>query len=260
KGVPIILHEGNAVMGRANRLLARRATAIATGFQIGDLGARLAERIVVTGNPVREAVLQAARPYQAADDGASFHLLVFGGSQGARFFSEALPPAVAAMAPGQRARLRLTQQCRAEDLERVRLAYAKLGVVADLAPFFTDMAERIASAHLVICRSGASTVSELAVIGRPSILVPPPHALDNDQGANAAVLESAGGALPIAQSALSPERLATMLEDLMSDPHRLAAMAAAAREVGRPDAVGRLADLVERVATEAGKNNKGERP
>ena len=150
---------------------------------------------MVTGNPVRPAVLEAAAtPYRAAAAGEPFRLLVFGGSQGAQFFSDAVPAAIAALPEAQRARLHVTQQARAEDASRVKAAYAELGVEAEVSPFFTDMAARIAAAHLVISRSGASTVSEIAVIGRPALLVPYPHALDHDQAANAAALAAAGGA------------------------------------------------------------------
>lgn len=246
---PSVLHEQNAVMGRANRMLARGVTAIAESFAATCAGTRFAEKAVHTGNPVRGAVLAAAAtPYEAPQAGGEWRLLVFGGSQGARFFSDAMPEALAMLAPADRARLRLVQQCRPEDLERVRAAYDRLGITAELAEFFTDMPARIAASHLVICRSGASSVSELAAIGRPSILVPFPYALDHDQSANAAVLENAGGAWPIVQKDLTPERLASELAGLMSHPGRLAAAADAARAQGRPDAVERLADLVEHVA------------
>jgi UDP-N-acetylglucosamine--N-acetylmuramyl-(pentapeptide) pyrophosphoryl-undecaprenol N-acetylglucosamine transferase len=248
-GIPTVLHEANAVMGRANRMLAKRAVAIATSFPLQGAGVSdLRARMIRTGNPVRDAVLAAVRTYVPASPGERFELLVFGGSQGARFFSDIMPEALQCLEAPVRARLRLVQQCRPEDLERVRAACEALGVEAELAPFFADMPERIANAHLVVCRSGASSVSELAVIGRPSILVPLPHALDNDQGRNAEVLSAAGGAWPLAQSEIDGPRLAGLLSELMEAPGRLAAAADAAREAGRPDAVRRLADLVEHVA------------
>lgn len=247
RGVPTIVHEANAVMGRANRFLAGRVTAVATSFPetrlLGDAGSKA----VMTGNPVRPKVVAAARPYETPAAGGRFRLVVFGGSQGARVFSELVPPALAAMAPDQRARLTLVQQARPEDLDRVRATYADLGVEAEILSFFTDLPERIATAHLVVCRSGASSVSELTVIGRPSILVPLPHALDADQKSNAVELERAGGAIMAEQATLTPDVLAGHLTRLMNDPAGLAAMASAAAGQGRPDAVRRLADLAEHV-------------
>jgi UDP-N-acetylglucosamine--N-acetylmuramyl-(pentapeptide) pyrophosphoryl-undecaprenol N-acetylglucosamine transferase len=244
-GVPTVLHEANAVMGRANRLLAGRVTAVATGFPETRLLGKV--RATVTGNPVRPKVLAARQPYRPPAQHGVFRLLVFGGSQGARVFSDLVPPAIAAMAPEARARLRITQQVRPEDVERVAKVYSDLGAAPDIQPFFHDLPERIAGTHLVVARSGASTVAELGVIGRPAILVPLPHALDNDQKSNAEEMERAGAALLAEQARLTPERLAAMIEDLMAEPTRLAAMARAAETVGRPDAVSRLADLVEGV-------------
>jgi UDP-N-acetylglucosamine--N-acetylmuramyl-(pentapeptide) pyrophosphoryl-undecaprenol N-acetylglucosamine transferase len=248
RGLPTMVHEQNAVMGRANRALAARVTAIAGGFLIAR-GAHAA-KTVVTGNPVRPAIIEAARTrYAVPSANGEFRLLVFGGSQGAQFFSEAMPPAVAALPEAERRRLRVTQQARSEDEAAVRKAYAALGVEAEIAPFFNDMAARLAAAHLVISRSGASTVSEIGVVGRPALLVPYPYALDHDQAANAATLAAAGGAEVHVQSTLSTERLAALIGGLMRDPARLAAMAEAARSAGRPDATRLLADLAEAIAS-----------
>lgn len=247
RGVPTIVHEANAVMGRANRFLAKRVTAVATSFPETRLLGDAASKAVMTGNPVRPKVVAAARPYDPPVGGGAFRLVVFGGSQGARVFSELVPPALAAMPADLRARLTLVQQARPEDLDRVRALYAGLGVTAEILSFFTDLPERIATAHLVVCRSGASSVSELTVIGRPSILVPLPHALDADQKSNAVELERAGGAIMAEQAALTPDVLAGHLTRLMNDPAALAAMASAAAGQGRPDAVRRLADLAEHV-------------
>ena len=181
-------------------------------------------------------------------------LLVFGGSQGARVMADIVPAAIGRLDAGLRARLAIVQQAREEDVERVREAYAKLGVAAEVAPFFADLPARMAASHLVISRSGASTVAELAAIGRPSILVPLPHALDQDQFANAGVLERAGGALRLIQDAFTPQRLAAEIAALAAAPQRLAAMAAAAQSVGRLDAADRLADLVLQVAANAAQN------
>lgn len=247
--VPTLIHEQNAVMGRANRALAGRVDAIAGGFLPRDTSAA-GVKTVTTGNPVRPQVLEAAKtPYVASTGEQPFRLLVFGGSQGAQFFSDAVPAAIALLSDAQRKRLVITQQARADDVARVKAAYAALGVGVEVSPFFTDMAARIAAAHLVISRSGASTVSEIAVIGRPALLVPYPYALDHDQAANAAALASAGGGEVHPQSSLSPERIATLVGGLMDDPERLAAMAAGAKSAGRPDAARLLADLTEAIAS-----------
>jgi UDP-N-acetylglucosamine--N-acetylmuramyl-(pentapeptide) pyrophosphoryl-undecaprenol N-acetylglucosamine transferase len=249
RGVPTIVHEQNAVMGRANKALAARVTAIAGGFLPEGEG-RYGAKTVVTGNPVRPAVLQAAAtPYARPHAGEPFRLLVFGGSQGAQFFSDAVPSAIAALPQEVRTHLLVTQQARPDDVARVKAAYAELGMVPEVQPFFTDMAARIAAANLVISRSGASTVSEIAVIGRPALLVPYPHALDHDQAANAAALAAAGGAEVHPQSTLSSERLASLIGDAIAQPDRLETMAAAARSAGKPDAARLLADLAEAIAS-----------
>ena len=246
--VPTLIHEQNAVMGRANRALAARVTAIAGGFLPEGKGAH-AQKTVATGNPVRPAVIEAANtPYETPSSDGPFRLLVFGGSQGAQFFSDAAPAAVALLPEDQRARLIVTQQARPEDEAKVRAAYEKLGVQAEISPFFTDMARRIAQAHLVMSRSGASTVSEIAAIGRPALFVPYPHALDHDQAANAAALAASGGAEVHPQSTLSPQRIAELVGGLMARPERLAEMAAAAKTAGAPHATRLLADLAEAIA------------
>ena len=248
RNVPTLVHEQNAVMGRANRALAARVTAIAGGFF--PASGQHAVKIVETGNPVRPAVLEAANTaYRASAEGEPFHLLVFGGSQGAQFFSDAIPAAIALLPQELRSRLRVTQQAREEDRQRTIDAYAKLGVQAVISPFFTDMAQRMAKAQLVISRSGASTVSEIATIGRPAMLVPYPHALDHDQAANAAALERAGGAEVCPQSGLSPQVIAEKLTAYMTDASRSTQMAQAARSVGKPNATQLLADLVEAIAS-----------
>jgi UDP-N-acetylglucosamine--N-acetylmuramyl-(pentapeptide) pyrophosphoryl-undecaprenol N-acetylglucosamine transferase len=250
--VPTILHEQNAVMGRANVRLAARVKRIATSFPDVRMPEAARAKVVMTGNPVRDMVIAAARiPYAAPDSGADFRLLVFGGSQGARYFSDAVPPAVALLPPELKQRLKLTQQVRAEDMTRATEAYVQAGIAFDIAPFFVDLPNRIAHSHLVICRSGASTVTELSVIGRPSIMVPLPGALDQDQAANARVLERAGGGWPFQQKDLTPEVLAGELTRLMTDPALLVAAAGAAQGCGRPDAVSRLADVVESAAGKA---------
>lgn len=249
RNIPTVLHEQNGVMGRANRMLAPRVTAIATGFRSLKNAGAVQAKITFTGNPVRPAVIAAAAaPYDPPQPGGALKLLVFGGSQGARVMSEIVPPAVERLDAALRARLSIVQQARAEDLDAVRAAYVRLGVNATCEPFFADLPARMAAAHLVVSRSGASTVAELSAIGRPAILVPLPHALDQDQLANAGVLDSAGGAITIVQGDFTPERLAAELAGLAAAPQRLAAMAAAAKSAGTLDAAERLADLVMKTA------------
>ena len=247
--IPTAIHEQNAVLGRANRLLARRVDAIATSFeQTRFLDGSLRAKATFTGNPVRQVVIdQAARSYEAPEPGSEFRLVVFGGSQGASYFSDVVPPALAQMPAALRGRLEVVQQCREEDLGRVEAAYARAGIAATLATFFRDLPERMATAHLVVGRAGASSVAELAVLGRPSILVPLPHALDDDQLQNAGRLAESGASWCIEQKDLSPERLAAELGRLMGAADVLAGASAAAKRQGRPDAVVRLADLVEGV-------------
>ena len=248
--IPSALHEQNAVMGRANRMLARKVTAIAASFEgTQALEPEAKAKTTVTGNPVRQVVLDWSRqPYAAPDADGPIRLLVFGGSQGARYFSESVPPALAQLPADLRRRLSVVQQCREEDLAAVRQAYAQAHIAASLAAFFPNLPEIMASSHLVMARAGASSVAELAVMGRPSVLVPLPHALDNDQLQNATRLAESGGCWCIEQKALTSERLAWELEQLFREPARLSAAADGARRVGRPDAVARLAGLVEQLA------------
>ncbi|MEM7215534.1 MAG: undecaprenyldiphospho-muramoylpentapeptide beta-N-acetylglucosaminyltransferase [Pseudomonadota bacterium] len=245
--VPTLIHEANAVLGRANKFLSRRVSRVAIGF--GDTDKLDGKEVTVTGNPVRPPVLEAAsQAYDLPDEKGTFRLLVFGGSQGARYFGAVLPEACALMSEDHRNRLSIVQQARPEDSESLKAAYDSLGVQAEVSTFFTDMAERIASAHLVISRSGASTVSELAVIGRPAILVPYPYALDHDQAANAATVSSEGGAVIFKQSALVAEVLADELSSAINDPKRLALAAKNAKKTGKPNAAITLADMLEAFA------------
>jgi UDP-N-acetylglucosamine--N-acetylmuramyl-(pentapeptide) pyrophosphoryl-undecaprenol N-acetylglucosamine transferase len=244
-GTPTIIHEQNAVMGRANRFLAGRATLIATGFAQVSGAESVRAKLRHVGNPVRPAVLAAsAAPLPACAPDGPVGLLVFGGSQGARVMADIVPPALALLQPADRARLVITQQARAEDEARVAAAYAELGVKAELAPFFSDLPARMAASDLVIGRSGASTVAELGVIGRGAILVPLPGSLDQDQAANAQSLAGIGAAIRILQPEFTPARLAAELGALLAAPERLTAMAEAAKSAGIPDAAERLADLV----------------
>lgn len=248
--VPIVLHEQNAVLGRANRLLASRADAVATSFaEVGKVRPADRSKLVLTGNPVRDAIRRlrdAVLPVLAAD--APIPVLVTGGSQGASVFAELVPAAVAALPEALRRRLRLSQQAREAEFEQVAAAYRGLGVEADVRRFFDDMPARLAEARLLVCRSGASTVAENTVAGRPALLIPYPHAIDDHQAANARAVAAAGGAVVLPQATTDVAGLAAALARLLGDPAALARMADAARGVGVPDAVDRLADLVERHA------------
>ena len=249
-GVPGIIHDANAVLGRANRFLSRRVNAIATSLPgVLDRDPDLAGKAVTVGTPMRPAILTAAaQPFASPEPNGPLRLLVVGGSQGARVMSDIVPGAIEKLEPMLWSRLVLTQQVRKEDMGRVRAIYERRRINAELAPFFTDLPVRLASSHLVISRSGAGTVAELAAIGRPSILVPLPGAIDQDQFANAGVLAKVDGALRIPQAEFTPDRLAAEISALAAEPVRLTAMASAARRVGRLDAAERLADLVMKVA------------
>ena len=243
-GVPTVLHEQNAVLGRANRLLAKRATRIATSFA-SVVGIDAADRAVLTGNPVRPNIAALAdEAYLPILPDGEIRLLVVGGSQGARVFGRLLPEAIAAIPEALRRRLRLVQQVRAEDLDAVRATYARQGTSAELAPFFSDIPQRLRAAHLVVARAGASTVAELTAAGRPAILVPFPFATDDHQTANAKAIEAAGGAWLMPETSTPPAALAERLASLLARPDVLARAAEAARQQGRRDAAARLADLV----------------
>ncbi|WP_425990285.1 undecaprenyldiphospho-muramoylpentapeptide beta-N-acetylglucosaminyltransferase [Afipia sp. DC4300-2b1] len=249
-GIPTIIHDSNAVLGRANRLLSTRVSAIATSLPgVLDRDPALAGKATVTGTPMRPAILAAAAvPYASPDTTGPLRLLVVGGSQGARIMADIVPPAIEKLDPALWRRLSLVQQVREEDMSRVRAVYNRLKIEAELAPFFADLPARLAATHLVISRSGAGTVAELGAIGRPSILVPLPGAIDQDQFANAGVLEKAGGAIRIPQNEFTPDRLASEISTLGADPARLTTMATSARSVGRLDAAERLADLAAKIA------------
>ncbi len=243
--LPSMLHEQNAVLGRANRLVQGSAACVAVSFARTRYIAENDQRARLVGNPVREPV-RALRnsPYRAPGADRVIDLLIVGGSQGSASFSRIVPAAILSLPEPLRARLRLVQQCRPDDLVRVRTRYGEAGIVAELASFFVDLPQRIASAHLVIGRAGASTVAELATIGRPSIVVPYPFAADDHQMANARAFEAAGACIVIAQADFTAETLAGHLVALFEAPQRLARMAVAAHAVSRPDAAARLADLV----------------
>ena len=244
RGIPTVIHEQNAVLGRANRLLAGRVSRLATAFaEVAALPrGTLAVRV---GMPVRPAIAAlAGRPFPTPAADGPIGILVLGGSQGATALSEVVPRALAALPAALKSRIRLSQQCRPADIAGVRAAYENSGIAVELATFFDDVPERLERTHLAIARAGASTVAELTAAGRPAILVPYPHATDDHQSANARAVAAAGGAWVMPQTAFTPEALSARLADLLADPAALADAARCAGAFGIPDAAGRLADLV----------------
>ncbi len=248
-GFPTVLHEQNAILGRANRLLASRVAAIAVSFPDNrGIPASAEAKVTHTGMPVRDAILKLrGTPYPSFTDNRPLEVMVLGGSQGARVLSDVIPDAVAKLSDELKARLHLTQQCRPEDLDRVKARYAELGINAELASFFDDVPERLASAHLVISRSGASTVAEVLAIGRPAMLVPYRYATDDHQSLNAHAVDEVGAGWLIPEVDFTPESLAARMESMFGMPAILEKAAVAADKTGRPDAAMCLADLVEDV-------------
>jgi UDP-N-acetylglucosamine--N-acetylmuramyl-(pentapeptide) pyrophosphoryl-undecaprenol N-acetylglucosamine transferase len=247
--VPTVLHEQNAVLGRVNRLLVGEAAAIATAYdRVDRLKAKYERKTVVVGNPVRAEVARLGElPFPPFDEIAPLKILVTGGSQGASVLGEVVPEGLALLHGKLRRRLQVVQQCRPDDLVVVRTRYADLGIPADLMTYIEDMPDKLADAHLVIARAGASTIAELTAAGRPAILIPYPSATDDHQTANAREMVQAGGARAIQQDAFTPPVLARQIEAMADDPVALGNAAARALSVGRPHAARDLADLVERV-------------
>ena len=245
-GIPTVIHEQNALLGRANRLLGRRAGRIATAFEaVGALPKGAEDKVIRTGMPVRPAFARLRdRVYQPPEATGPIRLLVLGGSQGARVFGEAVPAAVDRLNARLRSRLVISQQCRPEALSSVEEAYRRIGIGAELATFFEDVPARLAAAHLLIARAGASTIAEITALGCPAVLVPYPYATDDHQTANARAVAEVGGGWLMPQETLTPEALSARLEDLFARPSKLAVAAAAARSVGFDRAAARLADLV----------------
>jgi UDP-N-acetylglucosamine--N-acetylmuramyl-(pentapeptide) pyrophosphoryl-undecaprenol N-acetylglucosamine transferase len=248
-GIPTLIHEQNAVLGRVNRLVAGRVDAIATAYpDVERLKPQYQRKAELVGNPVRDEVLALRdQPFQPLGDDGFFRVLVTGGSQGATILSAVVPDGLALLPEEFRSRLQVTQQCRAEDIEKVRARYAEFGISAELATYLPNLPELLASSHLFIGRAGASTIAELTAAGRPAILIPLPSATDDHQTANAREMVKAGGACMIAQPEFIPERLAQEMEHFGLDAERLSEAAALARAVGHPDAARDLADLVERI-------------
>ncbi len=241
--VPRMIHEQNGVLGRVNRAFASHVDA----FACGTWPTILPENVNAhhTGNPVRAAVLDRAQaPYIPPGD-YPMSLLVIGGSQGARILSDIVPRAVALLPEPMRSNLRVAHQARDEDMDRALAAYAAAGIRAEVQPFFSDIARRLSEAQLVISRSGASSVADIAVIGRPSILVPFAAATGDHQNANARGLVGANAAILIPEGRLDSATLATQIAAILSQPDAARRMAAAAFSQGIPDATARLAAIVE---------------
>jgi UDP-N-acetylglucosamine--N-acetylmuramyl-(pentapeptide) pyrophosphoryl-undecaprenol N-acetylglucosamine transferase len=247
--IPTVLHEQNAVMGRVNRLLAGEAEAIGVAYdEIDRLKPRYKAKTVLVGNPVREEIARLGElPFPAFDEFAPLKILVTGGSQGATILSQVVPEGLGMLEPSLRRRLQVVQQCRPDDIERVRKQYAELGIPAELMTYIEDMAAKLGDCHLIIGRAGASTIAELTAAGRPAILVPFAAATDDHQTANAREMVKAGGARAIKQENFTPDILARQIEALAMDPVALNNAAARALSVGRPHAARDLADLVERI-------------
>lgn len=259
EGIPYCLHEQNAVLGRVNRFMAGKAAAIAVSWaETERLKSSWRKKTALTGNPVRPALQDLrSEPYPLVSRDSLLRILVLGGSQGARILSNVVPDAIRMLPPGLQRRLQITQQCRKEDIERVREAYAADSIAAELATFIEDVADRLRWSHLVISRAGASTTTELAVAGRPSILVPFAAAKDDHQRANAEDMRQAGGALVLSEKEFKPITLAKHLQRLATAPAQLIEMAEAARSVGRPDATKHLANMVEYVLGLRDKSGHG---
>lgn len=250
---PMILHEQNAVLGRVNRVFATRATAIASGFKrLERMPVRCTHRWRITGNPVRGPILAARdTPFIPPTEDDELRILVLGGSLGARILSEITPRAIARLPESLRARIHVSQQTREDHVDKAASIYREAGVKAECRPFFSDVAERLAACHMMIGRAGASTVSELAVVGRPGVLVPLAIAMDDHQTLNARALSEGGAADLIPESEFDGQKLAGILEQRLTNPQDLARRAAAAKAAGRADATSALADLVEMVIAKA---------
>ena len=258
--IPTAVHEQNAVLGRVNRLVAGKVSAIATSYaEVQRLKPKYRGKTHLVGNPVRDAVLALrAKPYPLLEEDGIFRVLVTGGSQGASVLSQVVPDGLSLLPVSFRRRLQVTHQARIEDIDACRAKYKELDIAADLATYLPDMPEQLAWAHLVIARAGASTLAELTCAGRPAILVPLPSATDDHQTANAKEITSAGGARTIDQRGFTPVELAKQMQRLGLDPAALQNAAARARACGRPDAARDLADLVESLGDTPGDMHVGE--
>ena len=247
RGIPSCLHDPNAVLGRVNKFLVGRVDLVGAAFDnMVGVPARAMSKLRVIGNPLRDEVIEARNiPYAPPSDTEAINLVIFGGSQGAQVLAEIVPAAIALLPDDLRSRLHVTQQAREENMEAAKAAYAAMNVNAEVAPFFSDLPRQMAEAQLVIGRAGASTVTELATIGRPSILVPLPSAMDDHQTVNARALTEVGAAWLMPQSTVTVEILADKLRSLLCDPNALTAAAEAAKGVAKLNATSDFADLIE---------------
>ena len=244
--LPRMIHEQNGVLGRVNQLLAKRVHVVACGTWPTDLPDGV-EGLHV-GNPVRNAVLDRSEAGYIPPGDYPMEILVIGGSQGARILSDVIPPAIATLSMERLQNLRVSHQARGEDEERVRTFYDEHGIAADVQPFFTDVPRRMTEAQLVISRSGASSVADISVIGRPSILIPYAAATGDHQTANARALVEGGAAILIPESQLSIETVAEQILAVLDNPEGASQMARAAMRVGKPEAAQSLATVVETLA------------
>ena len=247
KNVPTLVHEQNAVLGRVNRLVAGYVNAIAPSYpDVMKLKPKHLDKVHLVGNPVRQEVINLREePYPPLTEDGIFRVLVTGGSQGASILSDVVPDGLAMLPMHLRRRLQVTQQCREQDIERVREKYAEHDIPAELATYLPDLPQRLGWAHLVIGRAGASTIAELTVAGRPAILIPLPIATDDHQTANVREVVAAGGARAIPQPRFTAKELAKQMQKMALGPDALENAARFARKCGRPSAVSDLADLVE---------------
>ena len=256
KKIPTIIHEQNAILGRANSMLAGKSDRIALSMShIHGLEGADVSRATVTGNPIRDQIAALySKPYPTVQPDGIIRILIMGGSLGAHVFSDIVPRALAKLSPEHRARLEIVQQARADDIETVREAYDKAGIKAELAVFITDVPEQLAKAHLVIARSGASTVAEVTTAGRPAIFVPYPHHQDHQQKINADAVADVGGAWVMTQNGFTEEAVLARIETFLQNPESLFRAAENARSIGRPDAARRLGNLVTAIASGWDKN------
>jgi len=260
-GYKTVIHEQNAVLGRANRLLASRVKRIATSFdKVRSIPAAAEAKVIHTGMPVRPAVAAVRdTPYPDLTDNSEIRILVLGGSQGASILSDVIPEAIGRLDDALRGRLTITQQCRPEDIDKARATYQRLAINAELNSFFDDIPARLAATHLLISRAGASSVAEVMTVGRPAILVPYPHAVDDHQTFNAHSFDEAGGGWLMAQQTFTAAALAERLAALLGMPTVLTRAAACARTAGRPDAAIRLADVICELIAANGEDNTDRR-
>ena len=249
-GIPTCLHEQNAVLGKVNRHLAKSVDAVALSFEETKfVNWHRNKYTAVTGNPVRKEIVEIGDLYYPTlGDDRIFRILVIGGSQGAKIFSDVVPQAVSTLPRASQRRLQITQQCREEDIEAVRELYADTKIAVELTTFIDDLPTCLRWAHLVIGRAGASTISELTTAGRPGILVPYPHATDNHQWANAKELETAGGGWLYKNNEFTAKTLAKVLQRMARHPDEVWTAAEQSRKIGKPYAANDLADIVERLA------------